>query len=195
MKHLKKPLILVALWLLVAACGSESSVTVPTLPPVAPDDSMAMDDMTTDDSMATDMDMDEHADDEHTFEFGEPGDPASADRVVDVETLDTFAFTPDPITVKVGETITFRVSNNGNLPHDVVLDDQEGQDAHELEMQEMATGGNMTMMADEANGFALAAGDSKVLTWTFTEPGTVFLGCHQPGHFAAGMVAAVVVEP
>lgn len=180
---------LIALGLILAACGGEAAVPVPTLPPVV-ETTMAPNDMAGDSA----MDMD-HADEAHTFEFGEPAEESAATRIIDVATLDTFRFTPDPMTVKVGETVTFRVTNDGVVPHDVVLDDQAGQDAHEMEMQEMTSAGNMTMMADEANGFALAAGESKVLTWTFTEPGTVFLGCHQPGHFASGMVASVIVEP
>ncbi len=196
MRHTKTTTSIVALGLVLSACGAETAVTVPTLPPVIattmPMNDTAMDDMATEDSMP--MDMDEHADDEHVFEFGEPADASSAARIIDVSTLDTFRFTPDPITVKVGETVTFRITNDGNVPHDVVLDDMAGQDAHEAEMAEMVASGNMTM-ADEENGFALLAGESKALTWTFTEAGTVFLGCHQPGHYAAGMIASVIVEP
>ena len=197
MRHTKTTISIVALGIVLSACGAETAVTVPTLPPVIattmPMDNTAMDDMATDDS--TPMDMDDHADgEEHTFTFGQPADASAAERIIDVSTLDTFRFTPDPITVKVGETVTFRITNDGNVPHDVVLDDEEGQDAHEAEMAAMAASGSMTM-ADEANGFALLAGESKALTWTFTEAGTVFLGCHQPGHFAAGMIASVIVEP
>ncbi len=200
MHYPKTTTFLIALGLLSSACGTEAATTVPTLPPLAittmamdmtTDSSMAAEDMTTDSSMAMDMD---HSDEEHVFEFGAPADASVADRILDVTTLDTFRFTPDPITVKVGETVTFRITNDGKIPHDVVLDDQEGQDAHEVEMTEMIASGNMTM-ADEVNGFALAAGESKTLTWTFTEAGTVLLGCHQPGHYAAGMIASVIVEP
>lgn len=193
MRHSNTLTSLIALGLVLSACGAETTATVPTLPPVIattmPMDDTAMDDMATDDSMP----MDEHSDDEHVFEFGQPADPAAADRIIEVATLDTFRFTPDPITVQVGETVTFRITNDGNVPHDVVLDDKDGQDAHEAEMAAMAAGGNMTM-ADEVNGFALSSGESKDMTWTFTEAGTVFLGCHQPGHYAAGMIASVVVE-
>lgn len=193
MRHPRTTSSIIALGLVLSACGAETAVTVPTLPPVI---ATTMP-MATDDSMPAEMDMDtdDHPDEEeHVFEFGEPADASAAERIIDVSTLDTFRFTPDPITVKVGETVTFRITNDGNVPHDVVLDDMAGQDAHEAEMAEMVAGGNMTM-ADEENGFALLAGESKALTWTFTEAGTVFLGCHQPGHYAAGMIASVVVEP
>lgn len=185
---------LIALFLILAACGAEGTESTPTLRPLAAPttamDDMAMGGMATDDSMA----VDDHADEEHTFPFGEPADDSAADRIIEVATLDTLKFTPDPITVKVGETVTFRITNDGVIPHDVVLDDSDGQDAHEAEMQEMIAAGNMMMM-DEVNAFALLAGESKALTWTFTEAGTVYLGCHQPDHFAAGMVASVIVEP
>ncbi len=179
----------VALAMVLVACGAETTEPTPTLAPLVAT-TIAMDDMATDSTMNM-----EHDDDEHVFLFGEPAEESAASRVIDISTLDTFRFTPDPIAVRVGETVTFRVTNDGVVPHEVVLDDQAGQDTHELEMQEMTASGNMTMMMDEANGFSLAAGESKVLSWTFTEPGTVYLGCHQPGHYAAGMVASVVVEP
>ena len=191
MRHPLPATVLITLAVSLSACGAETAAPVPTLPPIVAG-SMAVDDMATDDSMP--MAMDEHSDGEHVFEFGEPADEEHADRIVDVSTRDTVRCTPDPITVKVGETGTVRITNVGNVPHDVVLDDMEGQDAHEAEMAEMIASGNMTM-ADEENGFALLAGESKTLTWTFTEAGTVFLGCHQPGHYAAGMIASVTVEP
>jgi uncharacterized cupredoxin-like copper-binding protein len=31
------------------------------------------------------------------------------------------------------------------------------------------------------------------MTWRFTEAGTTEFGCHEPGHFAAGMVGDISV--
>lgn len=125
--------------------------------------------------------------------FGEPGHAADADRVIDIDANDDFTFGPTDIKVSAGETITFRITNTGSLPHDFTLGDQETQDAHEAEMAEMMENGEMTMH-DEANAVALVSGETKDLTWHFTESGTVLIGCHQTGHYEAGMKGAVTVD-
>lgn len=200
MKKFTRLLALAAVLAMVAvACGTEASPpadesATPTTMEMADDtmtdDSMDMSEGTMADEMHED---DEAGHDEHTFAFGEPADAADADRVIEIETSDELRFEPASFDVQVGEVITFRVSNNGNLPHDFTLDDAEGQDVHEAEMAEMAADG-MMMMGDEPNGFGLPAGETKELTWHFTEAGEVLIGCHQPGHYAAGMVATVNVS-
>lgn len=138
---------------------------------------------------------DSHQDEGHDeeFHFGEPADEADADRTVEIDANDNLTFSPNEVTVSAGETITFRITNTGNLEHDFTLGDQEAQDAHEAEMAEMMESGEM-MMHDEPNAVALAAGETKSVTWHFTEAGTVLIGCHQPGHYAAGMTGTVTVE-
>lgn len=130
------------------------------------------------------------ADAHDEFSFGEPADASEADRVIEVTAADDFTFDPATVTVKAGDTITFRIVNNGAIPHDFTLGDQETQDEHEAEMAEMAG----MEMHDEANAVALAPGETKELTWHFTEPGAVLIGCHQPGHYSAGMTGAITVE-
>jgi len=126
------------------------------------------------------------------FTFGSPAKASAADRVIEVETTDDFAFGPEEIMVSAGETITFVITNIGKIPHDFTLGDQETQDEHELQMAEMLKNGEMAH--DEANAVVLAPGEQKELTWYFSEAGTFIVGCHQPGHYAAGMVGAVNVE-
>lgn len=157
--------LLAALTLVVAACGGAATTTSPP----------------TDDSM-----MDDHG----AFIFGEPGDPAQADRVVEIQATDKLVFEPTELTVKAGETITFRVINAGQIPHDFTLGDQATQDDHEQEMAEMAG----MAIPDSDNAVVVAAGETKELTWRFTEAGTVLIGCHQPGHYAAGMKGEITVE-
>lgn len=124
------------------------------------------------------------------FAFGEPADPADADRTVEIVASDDLSFDPANLTVTVGETVTFRVVNAGQVPHDFTLGDQMTQDEHDAEMAEMD---GMTM-SDEANAVTVAVEETKELTWRFTEPGTVLIGCHQPGHYAAGMKVEITVE-
>lgn len=123
------------------------------------------------------------------FTFGEPGDSANADRIIEIVTTNDLVFNPADLTVTAGETIKFRIVNDGTIIHDFTLGDEATQEEHEQEMAEM--GG---MAQDEANAMVVAAGETKELTWTFTEPGTVFIGCHQPGHYDAGMKGQITVE-
>jgi uncharacterized cupredoxin-like copper-binding protein len=96
---------------------------------------------------------------------------------------------PADITVSAGETVTFRLINRGNLVHDFTLGDQATQNKHEAEMMEM--GG---MDHGDPNVVVIPAGETAELTWTFTNAGTVLIGCHQPGHYAPGMTGRVTVQ-
>ncbi|MBA3362065.1 MAG: cupredoxin domain-containing protein [Acidimicrobiia bacterium] len=124
------------------------------------------------------------------FTFGAPADPAEADRTVEIVASDDFRFDPATLTVVAGETITFQIVNAGQDPHDFTLGDQVAQDEHEAEVADM--GG--TMMHDTANAVSVDAGETKELTWRFTQAGTVLIGCHQPGHYAAGMTGQITVQ-
>ena len=130
---------------------------------------------------------------EEDFNFGQPANAADADRVIEIDANDTLTFDASEITVAAGETITFRITNTGNIAHDFTLGDQETQDKHEAEMAEMMENGE-TMSHDDPNAVVLAVGKTKELTWRFSEAGTVLIGCHQPGHYAAGMTGAISIE-
>lgn len=126
-----------------------------------------------------------------TFDFGQPADASSADRTIEIVANDDFSFDPDSVEVQSGEVITFSVSNEGKLPHEFTLGPEDVQQEHEEEMAEMGDMG----MKDDPNGIAVPAGETKDLTWEFTEPGTVLFGCHTQGHYDAGMVGDIdVVE-
>lgn len=122
--------------------------------------------------------------------FGEPADPADAARTVEIVATDDFRFTPDTIDVEPGEVITLSVRNAGAIPHELVLGDGAVQEEHEREMGEM--GGEMMM--DEANAVSLAPGETKTLTWRFPSDGEVIYGCHEPGHYDAGMRGTIAVS-
>ena len=72
--------------------------------------------------------------------------------------------------------MTFRVTNEGALTHDFTLGDAELQDAHDVEMAEMAG----MMMEDEANAFMIESGQTKEMTWHFDEATDLLAGCHIP---------------
>jgi uncharacterized cupredoxin-like copper-binding protein len=141
-----------------------------------------------DDATTTTMD-DHHHDDETTFAFGEPGHAEDADRVIELVTNDVLRFEPDSFEVALGDTVTFRVTNDGLAAHDFTLGDQATQEEHGAMMAEMTD----MSTHDEPNAIVVQVGETKELTWTFTVAGEVLIGCHQPGHYEAGMLATITV--
>jgi len=162
--------------LVLSACGGADDT------PDAADDSP---------SMSESMD-DAAADDHESFAFGEPADEADADRTIEVEALDSLAYDPPTIEVAADETVTFVVSNTGSAVHEFVIGDAEVQEEHEVEMQEM--GDSDMPMGDEPNALVLEAGETKSITWHFTEAGELEFACHQPGHYAGGMTGTFAVS-
>lgn len=129
--------------------------------------------------------------DEH-LDFGEPADPAAADRTIEIEMLDTLRFEPDSVDVQVGETITFALTNSGSIVHEFLIGDEEFQQEHAEEMAEMMDEGAMEH-GDTPNGLEVDPGETAELTWTFTEEGELLYGCHEPGHYQGGMVGTINV--
>jgi uncharacterized cupredoxin-like copper-binding protein len=142
----------------------------------------------TDTTMADDMDMSG----DHTYSFGEPTMAAEATRVIEVSATDDFRFEPDRIMVSAGEVVTFKVTNDGEIPHDFVLGDVAAQDAHEEAMQNMT--GDDSMSHEDPNAFVVKPGETRVMTWRMTEAGEILMGCHQPGHYVSGMKGIIEIE-
>lgn len=117
-----------------------------------------------------------------------PSDGGSS-RTVDVEMVD-MAFKPAEITLAKGDKVTFRFTNTGKIAHDAFIGDTEAQADHEDEMGD--THGEHGASDDDA--VTVEPGDEAELTYTFDEAGRVEVGCHQPGHYKAGMKIDVTVE-
>lgn len=176
MKKRSTILLISALTALVAACGSDDNNS-------ATDAASSM--------PAHSMEGMDHGDGEMMdFAFGGPAAAEDATRVIEIEANDALIFSPAEVSVFVDEVVTFRVTNTGQLPHDFTLGDEAMQVAHEAEMAEMSVD-EMMAMGDEPNAFVVLAGETKELTWHFSEAGQVFFGCHQVGHYAAGMKGVI----
>lgn len=100
---------------------------------------------------------------------------------------DAMRFAPDPITVKAGEEVTFVVTNEGAIVHEFFVGTEEEQLDHAAEM---AAGG---MSHGHDNALSLEAGETGSLTMTFAEAGSLLIGCHEPGHYDAGMKVVLSV--
>ncbi len=110
-------------------------------------------------------------------------------RQIQVTMTDDMRFQPAQMQVNAGETVEFVVRNDGTIRHEFFLGGEDEQSSHEMEMRE--TGG---MQHDEANGIGVEPGQSKTLRHTFTVAGSLIAGCHETGHYAAGMKAEISVE-
>jgi uncharacterized cupredoxin-like copper-binding protein len=114
------------------------------------------------------------------------GDTVGA-RTVHVDMRDN-AYSPDHLAIRRGETVRFVFRNTGKVPHDAVLGDEQAQTDHEMEMSSgsaMHHGGGDAVTADP--------GKAATLTHTFGSGGDLLIGCHELGHYAAGMKLTIDV--
>lgn len=127
-------------------------------------------------------------------DYGKAGDPTKAARTVDVRILSSKRYDPPSITVKPGETVTFRVVNQDNGLHEFVLGDDKVHDDHDEEMAAMSMD-NMRM-ADRSNRISMDAGQTSSLTWTFPskEGAKVIYGSHVPGDYKGGLKGTITVS-
>ena len=128
---------------------------------------------------------------------GGDGDSAnngdSSARTVEVDMVD-IAFSPKQLEVKKGETVRFVFTNTGKAIHDAFIGNREAQDEHEAEMRAAdgaAHGGGHE--SSSSSGVTVEPGKTGELTHTFSASEPIEIGCHQPGHYAAGMKLAVTV--
>lgn len=178
-----------ALTLLLAACGGTD---VGTEAPGTPAGDTTATQETADDDMDMDDDETMDMDDDMAMggSYGEPADPSEADRTIEVNVDNDLVFEPAEFEVSAGEVITFVISNTGDVEHEFVLGDEEAQE----EMAQMMDSGEGHAHSGEmGNAVTIHAGETAELTWRFSEPGTVLVGCHVPGHWEAGMQGTVTV--
>lgn len=117
----------------------------------------------------------------------------AATRTVNIEMRD-IAYSPDSLAVEAGETVRFVFTNVGAISHDAFIGNDAAQEEHEQSMSDSSDGGmsgGHDMATDDA--LTVAPGETGEITYTFDEGGEIVIGCHQPGHFAAGMRIAVDV--
>ena len=105
-----------------------------------------------------------------------------------MQLTDALEMMPSELAVPAGEPVTFVVTNAGTIDHEFYLGDEAAQAAHEQEMQEMGGMGH-----DEEMGIGVKPGETKELTVTFPETGSILAGCHVAGHYAGGMKARVEI--
>jgi len=130
-----------------------------------------------------------HSHDDTKYSVGQPG-KGTPDRSISVSMQDTmrFIFSPELGELKNGETIEFRVTNDGAIQHEFSIGNDEDQIKHAQMMQQMPD-----MKHNDPNTVSLAPGESASISWKFMGKDTVVFACNIPGHFEAGMkhIAAI----
>ncbi|SDS97000.1 Uncharacterized copper-binding protein, cupredoxin-like subfamily [Pseudomonas asplenii] len=151
------------------------------------------------------------------YDFGQPAPASKATRTIEV-TMTDIAFDAKALEVKAGETVRFVLVNKGQLLHEFNLGEASTHAEHQQEMLKMQQSGMLTptgmqmpamdhsnmagggmdhgmMKHDDPNSVLVEPGKTAELTWTFGKAGTLEFACNIPGHYQAGMVGQLKIDP
>jgi uncharacterized cupredoxin-like copper-binding protein len=129
---------------------------------------------------------------ERDLAYGVPGDPKEPARVVELSMRETdgqMLFAPNTVTVKQGEQIRFRLTNEGELDHEFVLGTAQELNEHAEMMKAMPDSDH-----EVPNGKRVMPNGAGELVWKFSKRGTFEFACLIPGHLEAGMHGTVIVK-
>lgn len=132
------------------------------------------------------------AHDAHVFAAGEPGNPKRPFRTVQVimkEADGKMLYVPDRLEVKRGEQIKFVIVNEGLLPHEFLLDNEEKNLKHAELMKKYPD-----MEHDDPNGKTVQPKGKAEILWRFSKRGEFEFACLIPGHREAGMLGKIIVK-
>lgn len=125
----------------------------------------------------------------HAVAYGEPGDAKAKARTIEIKAGDNMRYNPDRLTIKLGETIRFVLTNGGELKHEMVLGTRHDLEEHAELMQKFPE-----MEHEDPNAITVLPGKKGEFLWKFTNAGTFYFGCLAPGHFENGMKGTIVVS-
>lgn len=141
----------------------------------------------------------------HGHQTGEPGKADDMTRTVEVYLYDNY-YEPEEIDVQLGETIRFKLINNGEFVHEFNIGTPEMHAEHQDEMMmmvehgvlesdkinhdmmDMDMGSGHVMSHDDPNSMLMEPGDVAEIIWTFSADATLEFACNVPGHYDSGMV-------
>jgi len=121
--------------------------------------------------------------------FGIAGDPKKVSRAVDIHEHDGMKFSPAVVNVKLGETIRFRVKNDGKIMHEMVIGTLAELKQHAELMKKFPS-----MEHDEPYMAHVKPGATEEILWQFNRPGEFHYSCLIAGHFEAGMIGKAIVR-
>ena len=127
--------------------------------------------------------------------IGEPGKASKVNRIITIVMKDNF-YEPKIVSVKLGETILFKIVNKGDVLHEFGIGTARMHKAHQKEMAAMMEngGGGEAMKHDDPNSILLEPGKSGEIIWKFTKQKELEFACNIPGHYESGMVGPIQVR-
>jgi uncharacterized cupredoxin-like copper-binding protein len=120
--------------------------------------------------------------------WGIAGDSKAATRTIAIGMNDNMRFTVNKLEFKQGETVRFKVANNGKLMHEFVIGTKEENERHAIEMVKFPN-----MEHDEPYMAHVSPGKSGEIVWTFNRAGDFEFACLMAGHYQTGMVGKIKV--
>jgi uncharacterized cupredoxin-like copper-binding protein len=120
--------------------------------------------------------------------FGQAGDLQKVSRTIRIAGTDDMRYTPSKLTVEVGETVRFVVSNPGKRYHELVIGTEEELKSHYAIMKKFPN-----MEHDEPHMAHVGPGKTGEIVWQFSKAGDFHFACLIPGHWEAGMAGTIKV--
>jgi uncharacterized cupredoxin-like copper-binding protein len=121
--------------------------------------------------------------------WGIAGEAKNARRTIEIRMSDDMRFSPNEITVKLGETVRLVAVNAGKVLHEIVIGTPEELKTHAELMKK-----HPNMEHDEPYMAHVDPGQRGEIVWTFNRPGNFEFACLIPGHFEAGMTGRILVQ-
>ena len=145
------------------------------------------------------------------MKIGSKGKSSDVTRTIKVKMYDNY-YEPNSFNIKKGETIKFEVSNLGELVHEFNIANAMMHLKHQPEMEKMVE--NEILLGDKidkdqmhkmaamdksmghshSNSVLLAPKEKGIIIWKFENAVDIEIACNVPGHYQAGMIAAVNLD-
>ena len=145
------------------------------------------------------------------MKIGSKGKLSDVTRTIEVKMYDNY-YEPNVFKIKKGETVKFKVKNLGELVHEFNIANPMMHIKHQPEMELMVE--NEILLGDRidkdkmqkmaamdksmghshSNSVLLAPKEEGTLIWKFKNAVNIEIACNVPGHYQAGMIAAVDLD-
>ena len=145
------------------------------------------------------------------MKIGSKGKLSDVSRTIKVKMYDNY-YEPSTFNIEKGETIKFEVINAGELVHEFNIANAMMHIKHQPEMERMVE--NEILLGDKidkdkmqkmaamdksmghshSNSVLLAPKEKGILIWKFENAVNIEVACNVPGHYQAGMIAAVNLD-
>tara|TARA_Y100001949_G_scaffold83716_1_gene70711 strand:+ start:289 stop:795 length:507 start_codon:yes stop_codon:yes gene_type:complete len=145
------------------------------------------------------------------MKIGSKGKLSDVTRTIEVKMYDNY-YEPNVFKIKKGETVKFKVKNLGELVHEFNIANPMMHIKHQPEMELMVE--NEILLGDRidkdkmqkmaamdksmghshSNSVLLAPKEEGTLIWKFENAVNIEIACNVPGHYQAGMIAAVDLD-